>query len=96
MPPKRIEYFCQVGPGRDKNLSSRQGRKMPDIGLEAVLADEYDRETASGLGQGLDVQGVALPIGDEEYVTSSGLSRYNGERSPDLGPARGSSQPSHQ
>jgi hypothetical protein len=44
---RAVEYLCQVGSGRDKNLSSGQGRK-PDIGLEAVLAHEYDREAAAG------------------------------------------------
>jgi hypothetical protein len=67
-----VEYFCEISSGRDKNLSSSQGRKMPDIGLKTVLAHEYDGEAAARPGERLHIQSVALPVGDEEHILPLG------------------------
>src|SRR5205085_7953432 len=78
--PQRVPHRLQgtahgvpdVAGARHENLSSGDGSKMADIGLETVFADEHDGEAYPEAGKEVDVERVALAISDEENVIDLG------------------------
>jgi hypothetical protein len=49
------QHVGYIAPGRDKDIATRQGSQMTDIGFKAIFADKYDRESAPNESEFLDV-----------------------------------------